>query len=298
MARWGDNDHQPPVHFYVGLLLIGLFWWINWSFEGVRSHWAFAPLWLGYILAIDGLIEVKSGGSVVKEVPTCLILLFLVSAPIWWLFEALNEIGRYWIYLGKEHFSALEYAFYSSLSFSTVLPAVLLSAHLFYSFSAIKESRLPFRFDVGMALLSVMEFLGLAMLVAYVIWPDYTVPFLWISIYFILEPINYQLGYPTLLRSVGKGWIGRVVALFIGSLTCGFFWELWNYYSYPKWIYDLPFWNFWHLFEMPLMGYLGYLPFALELFAIYSLISGLLFSGCSYGKLGLLGFRDRPRNFN
>jgi hypothetical protein len=54
-----------------------------------------------------------------------------------------------------------------------------------------------------------------------------------------------------------------------------FFWELWNYYSYPKWVYHVPFADFWHIFEMPVLGYGGYLPFALELFALYQILARL-----------------------
>jgi hypothetical protein len=46
--------------------------------------------------------------------------------------------------------------------------------------------------------------------------------------------------------------------------VCGFFWEAWNFYSYPKWVYHVPFVSWLKLFEMPLLGYGGYLPFALE----------------------------------
>jgi hypothetical protein len=56
----------------------------------------------------------------------------------------------------------------------------------------------------------------------------------------------------------------------------GFFWEMWNYFSYPKWVYSVPFVNVVHIFEMPLLGYGGYLPFACELFAVYHLVMGLL----------------------
>ncbi|MDZ7766464.1 MAG: hypothetical protein U5K00_18910 [Melioribacteraceae bacterium] len=55
-------------------------------------------------------------------------------------------------------------------------------------------------------------------------------------------------------------------------MICGFFWEMWNYYSYPKWIYDVPGVNFLHVFEMPVLGYLGYIPFSLELYSIYNLV--------------------------
>jgi hypothetical protein len=58
----------------------------------------------------------------------------------------------------------------------------------------------------------------------------------------------------------------------LGALICGFFWELWNYYSYPKWIYHTPGAEFLRIFEMPLLGYGGYLPFAWELYALRSLV--------------------------
>jgi len=38
----------------------------------------------------------------------------------------------------------------------------------------------------------------------------------------------------------------------------------------------MPFVDFLRIFEMPLLGYGGYIPFSLELFALYNLIFGLL----------------------
>ncbi len=66
-------------------------------------------------------------------------------------------------------------------------------------------------------------------------------------------------------------------------LTCGFFWEFWNYFSYPKWVYDVPFFGRWHIFEMPLLGYLGYIPFSVEVFALYHFIAGALRSASAHG---------------
>ena len=37
----------------------------------------------------------------------------------------------------------------------------------------------------------------------------------------------------------------------------------------------MPFVGVLHVFEMPLLGYGGYVPFALDLYALYSLISGI-----------------------
>ena len=63
------------------------------------------------------------------------------------------------------------------------------------------------------------------------------------------------------------------MALALGALVCGFFWELWNFYSYPKWTYHTPGVEFLHVFEMPLLGFLGYPPFGLELYALVHLIA-------------------------
>lgn len=64
-----------------------------------------------------------------------------------------------------------------------------------------------------------------------------------------------------------------MISLMLGCLICGFFWEMWNYYAYPKWIYQIPGVDFIHVFEMPLLGYLGYIPFSFEIFAFYHFVS-------------------------
>ena len=118
--------------------------------------------------------------------------------------------------------------------------------------------------------------LGWTMLALLLAWPRYFFPFLWLSLFFILEPINVGAGYPPLAATTAKGDWRPVISLWLGGLICGFFWEMWNFYSYPKWVYFVPFVDFAHIFEMPLLGYGGYLPFAMELFAMYHLILSIL----------------------
>ena len=50
----------------------------------------------------------------------------------------------------------------------------------------------------------------------------------------------------------------------LAALLCGFFWEMWNFHSLAKWIYQVPYVQRYPIFEMPLLGYAGYLPFGLE----------------------------------
>jgi len=116
----------------------------------------------------------------------------------------------------------------------------------------------------------------LCMLVLLLAWPRYFFPFLGASVFLLLEPLNALLKHPSLLDRTQHGDWRQVMSLSLGCLMCGFFWELWNYYSYPKWIYHVPFVDFLHVFEMPLLGYGGYLVFAWELFALYFLATGVL----------------------
>ena len=55
-------------------------------------------------------------------------------------------------------------------------------------------------------------------------------------------------------------------------LVCGFLWEMWNQWSYPKWVYHVPGVGFAKVFEMPILGYLGYLPFSLEVYLVRQLL--------------------------
>ena len=115
---------------WIGLLLIAVIWPLNWGMQGARTHLLFFPLWLGYCLAVDGLCARRSGTSAISRSALGFALLFVLSAPGWWLFELINTRLGNWEYVGREQFSDLEYALLCSMSFSTVLPAILGTAEL------------------------------------------------------------------------------------------------------------------------------------------------------------------------
>jgi hypothetical protein len=268
-----------PVHGWLGLGLIIIFWVLNWNLPGLRTHWGFFPLWLGYCLTVDALVFTRKGNSLLTRNPASYVGLFLISAPAWWLFEVINWRTQNWLYIGEEYFTDIEFFLLSTLSFSTVMPAVFGTAELTDTFHCIKRIKQGQQFTLRPAILFSLFAVGCLTLALLLIWPHYFFPFVWISVYLILDPINVWLGNRSLLRYVADGNWRPVFALWSGCIICGFFWEMWNYYSYPKWIYRIPFVDFLHIFEMPLLGYLGYLPFSMELFALYHLFMGLLKPG-------------------
>jgi hypothetical protein len=265
-----------PVHGWVGLGLVALFWTLNWTLSGPRTHWGFFPLWLGYCLLVDGLVYLRKGTSLLRRSWAGYIGLFAVSALVWWIFEAVNWRLQNWHYDGSELFGPLEFFAWATLSFTTVIPAVFGSAELVGSFDFLK--RLPPGPAVRPDKTTSVAFFsaGLVMFALMWAWPRLFFPFIWISIYFLTEPLNIWSGNRHLARWTGRRDWRPVAALWLGVLLTAFFWELWNYFSYPKWVYSIPWGQFLHIFEMPLLGYGGYLPFSLELFALYHLVQGML----------------------
>jgi hypothetical protein len=265
-----------PAHGWLGLGLVIIFWILNWSLSGLRTHWTFFPLWLGYCLTVEAFVFMRKGNSMLTRNPGAYATLFLISAPAWWLFELLNWRTQNWFYDGRQFFTDFQYFVLASLSFSTVMPAVFGTAELVSTFKWLGRIGRGPRLVPTQATLLGFFVTGWLMLVLLLHWPLHFFPFLWLSVYFILGPVNVWLKHRSLTEYTAGGDWRPILALGIGCLICSFFWEMWNFYSYPKWIYRVPFVDFLHIFEMPLLGYGGYLPFALELFALYHLVMGLL----------------------
>ncbi len=270
------NKSLFPVYGWIGLFLIIIFWILNWTLTGLRTDWGFFPLWLGYCLTIDSVVFLRKGTSLIKRDFKNFIILFLISAPAWWLFEFFNTFTKNWHYDGRQYFTNLQYFLLASLSFSTVMPAVFVTAELAGTFKWIRN--LNSGSIIGQKKSSLFKFFitGLIMLVLTITLPEYFYYLIWIALYLIIDPINFLLKNKTLFQFTGSGNWKPLVALSTGALICGFFWEMWNFYSYPKWVYHIPLVNFIHVFEMPILGYIGYIPFSLELYALFNLVTGIL----------------------
>lgn len=256
----------------IGLVMVAAAWYLNWSLDGLRTHLLFFPLWLGYVLFVDGLTLRRTGSSPSARGRLRYVGLFVISIPLWWLFELLNLRVANWEYVGREHFSDLEYFLLCSLAFSTVMPAVLTTAELMRSLRWFEElGRGPLirpteRLRIGLILS------GLSMLALLLTWPTLFFPLLWVSGVLLLEPVCLRLGRRSLLTQLEQGDWRNWLSLWSGVLVCAFFWEMWNADSYPKWVYHIPGVGFGKVFEMPILGYLGYLPFALQIYLVKELL--------------------------
>lgn len=263
-----------PYRGLLGLLLIA----IAWPLSQQISQNLFFPLWLGFILLVDGLVLRRTGTSLAVRSPKIMVVMFIVASPYWWAFEGINEITQNWVYVTstEEDSGGLVGVIEASLSYSTVIPAVFEVSELIGSFGFIKRfARLP-SLVLSRPQIILAGVFGLGSLVTMLIWPTYLFPMTWLCLFFIFDPINNLTGRPSIIAQVKNGDYRTVVAFALGALVCGFFWEMWNRDASVSWEYNIGYLDFARIFQMPLLGYGGYLPFGLETYAMFHFVAGLL----------------------
>ncbi|PTL82829.1 hypothetical protein DAT35_18900 [Vitiosangium sp. GDMCC 1.1324] len=267
-----------PWWGWAGVAFGAVAWVLAWTrqpwFAALQAH-TFPPLWVAYIVVINALTYRRTGRCMMLERPRLFLLLFPVSAAFWWFFEYLNRFVQNWYYVGPR-LTARDYFWAATLSFSTVLPAVLGTQEWLRSFwrlDGIFAKFRPIRFGrprLAATLVLSTSGLGLALIG---IWPDQLFPLLWVSPVLILVSVQGLLGERHALSDIAAGDWRPVVTAALASLLCGFFWEMWNFHSMNKWIYSVPYVHRFLVFEMPLLGFAGYLPFGLECAALASTVS-------------------------
>lgn len=293
-ASTTTRTRTVPLQLVIGVVLVIVAWSLAWTGPAPWSHYTFFPLWLGYILTVDGLTVLRAGTSLLTRDIRRFALLFAFSIPLWWVFEFANRFLGNWKYLTPVDYSPLAYFLLASLAFSTVMPAIFVTATFWRTFPPFNREIRWIRIDPSTAGLVGIGLLGLAMFAGSLIFPDVLFPLVWIGLFLAVDVVNRLTGAVSIAGQVGDRRWDTVFTLFAAGMTCGFFWEMWNIRSMPKWVYDVPHVGWLKVFEMPILGYGGYLPFALEVFTAYHLFHTLLFRG----RDTYLTFDDPPQGID
>ncbi|MBT8042130.1 MAG: hypothetical protein KJN98_03095 [Pontiella sp.] len=271
------QDLGFPWWGWLALALGGHCWILAWSrqawFEPYQLY-TFTPQWLCYIVTLNALTWRRSGRCLLTHNTKFLLWLFPVSAVFWWFFEYLNRFVQNWYYIACEDFTPLQYAAAATLSFSTVLPAVLSTEEWLASYprsSAGLHRFIPIRISKPKPAARLLLALSAAGLFFIGWFPDQLFPLLWVAPLLLLMAFN-ALGGGSFFPEIQTGDWRRVYRFCLAALICGFFWELWNWHSLAKWVYSVPYVARFHLFEMPILGYSGYLPFGLECAVVAELV--------------------------
>jgi len=270
----------------VGTFLICFWWILAWTQISPLAVYYFTPLWLGYIFLVNGLCELAYGDSLIRRMGWWFLTLFIFSVSLWWFFEYLNTIVQNWHYIFPEGWSQSQQVLLKTISFSTVIPAVYSTSFFFYLF--LRDKLKPYAVYIsarGRVTTLVLGFLTFSLILIY---PRVLFPFVWVAPLLILDVLNNHLGFPSILNKIRQGEWAVITAFALGTLLTGFFWEMWNFYAFPKWFYTIPYFDFLKIFEMPILGYGGYIFFGLFVFTFTSMVFGLM---------ERLGIRERLKIF-
>lgn len=272
-----------PWWGWIGLAGTVTFWILAWSrfpWFAALQRYTFFPLWFSMIVLLNAVAWRYTCQSLLTHRPRFFLLLFPLSALFWWIFEYLNRFVGNWYYTGVGELGAGSYFSEATLAFSTVLPAVFSMRYLLLRIPVFSHAFSDFRALprlLSRPLWIAAGLLSLGGLVAVGYLPEKAYPFVWISPLLLWLSLQVVRGkVDALLRQAARGDMTLLWSSAVAALTCGFFWEMWNYHSEAKWIYSIPGLAILPLFEMPLPGYFGYLPFGMMCaLAGHSLFRGL-----------------------
>jgi hypothetical protein len=264
-----------PAHGWLGVAaLAGAEWMLFRGVAPVPTY--FTPIaWSAYILIVDAAVLALTGRSRLHSAPITVVRMALLSIPLWLIFEAYNVRLGNWTYVGvpREWLAAL--AGYG-WSFATITPAIFETSDLVQALLPPLPSE-PRK--ISRAVESVMMFCGALCLILPLVVPQriaaYLFGLVWVGFVLLLDPVNRRLALPSFLGDISEGFSRRFYGFLFSGWICGWLWEFWNNWAGAKWHYTFPMFQQQKIFEMPAPGYLGFLPFALECFAMYVTASWL-----------------------
>ena len=289
-SRRKEDPRKPAVPFpwwgWAGGGLCAASWILAWGrfpwMDGLQAH-TFTPLWIAFILLVNAFTVRRTGRCLMLSRTRPFLLLFPVSAVFWWSFEYLNRFVGNWRYTGVAEFGAVEYFLFATLPFSTVLPAVLSTRELLLSYPGFDGAFRDWRplspshpRAIGLAAL----LLSCTGLFSVGIVPNFAFPLVWVAPPTLLISLAALRGGPHAFSRITSGDWRPAISSVLAALLCGFFWETWNFGSYAKWVYTIPYVDALHVFEMPLLGYAGYLPFGV----LCAEIGDILLGGAGHGS--------------
>jgi hypothetical protein len=230
----------------------------------------FTPIaWSAYILIADAAVFAITGRSRLHDAPRVLTQMAFLSIPLWLIFEAYNTRLQNWAYVGLPHewpAALLGYAW----SFATITPAIFETADLVQGLLPAVPIE-PWKISATAEI--VVMIVGAACLIVPLVVPQAIAPYLftlvWLGFILLLDPLNHRLQLPSFLGDLSDGFARRFYGFLASGWICGWLWEFWNQWSHAKWHYTFPMFQQTKIFEMPGPGYLGFIPFALECFAMY-----------------------------
>lgn len=285
-----------PIWFWIGLILWGgTFVLLVGKFNEPKwiLNWALIPLCWGFVFFLDGLVYyISDGNSMLKNRPTELIGLGIMSISGWLIYEYLNFfIEHNWYYPADYLVSTHDkYILYAALGSSGFMPLA------FEWYQLLRKSRLlnsKYKHGPRIRVSKRISFLLLAGsvvgLIAVPFNPNNLFYFIWLAPVIIMALILEKLSIWTPFTPIKES--GDWTALLVFALTFlaqGVMLECTNYFSARHfsndqfetfnpafWKYCIPYVHVGKIFEMPVLGYSGYLLFSIHCWLWWILFANL-----------------------
>lgn len=259
-------------YFYIGVLIIIVSEIL--LFSGVK--WVkifFTPfVWTGYILLIDSIVFRIKKESWITRCGRTFLIMILLSAGFWYMFEFFNLFLKNWRYEGLP--AVWITAIGMTWAFATIGPGIFETSDLLECIGAFKLRTK--KFEIPKSVLYALIMVGAGCLLSFLIIPHRIASYLgiplWVGFILLLDPVNCIKGRKSIFKEWQAGNFQNFLCLLVGGLICGFLWEFWNYWAAAKWVYQVPYAAEPKIFEMPLLGYLGFPALALEYYVLYSFV--------------------------
>jgi len=277
------------LHGWIGLGIIGISEILLYNgHHFVKTY--FTPLaWTGYILFVDGLVFRQRERSLMVNRTGEFLFMLPLSVGLWLVFEFYNLFIQNWHYVGLPEGPLPRWIGYA-WAFATIWPAILLTAESLEKWSFIAKQEIR-PVHIKAIHLRISLFFGIVCLISPLIVSSPVAHYLagpvWVGFIFFLDPLNYWLGGRSLFRDLQRGNPRTLYSLVLSGFLCGWLWEFWNYWAGAKWHYTVPILGQIKIFEMPFLGYLGFPPFAVECFVMYSFCKVLFFPGKNHNGSNL-----------
>ena len=226
--------------------------------------------WYGLIFTFDRAIAHREGRSLIVRCGPRFVHLLFWSAVTWFLFEVINLRLENWYYIFVPDSAWLRYT-NTLLAFCTVFPGMFWIDHYLGLRGVFSNIRGNTR-TCSPRTRGIMVLAGVACFALPLIWPTWFFPLVWLSLIFLIAPLQYNRDPDSILHQCERGNYGPTLRMLLAGLIAGLFWEFFNFWARAKWVYTVPFFDELKLFEMPVAGFLGFPPFAVECAIIYKLL--------------------------
>ncbi len=287
-----------PYWFWGALPVLIICWIIMWTrakipvdLEPITSlpisfsleRYTFVPLWWSFICILDGIVYKRNNAiSLLSIKPRVMQVLAVVSCYSWFAFEYLNFfVMENWYYPNNHVMSDFGNIFWFSLSYTTVLPAIVEWYLLLKTFPRMRDrySNGP-RLKVNKGWLIALYIVGLVLSLLMGYFPYQLFWVLWVALVPLLSAAMGLTRLWTPFTPIREGNWSPILLIAIGTVLNGLFWEMWNFGSewfksgYPAnpnyWKYSVPYLDKFHIFsEMPILGYFGYLFFGVNCWILW-----------------------------